>query len=385
MNIERRPLVGGGSFQTVDHLTVSGSQREIGGALAAVAAEIYGWKPVPTADRDVSRARRAWFQRHWPQHYERMAGIADHVGADLEADAVHLDGIGGIPVGSACSALWMPPASTAGGHGLIGRNYDFFTYTATELFSQMSGEKVDAPDGEAPLASRPAVVTCLPDEGYASTFITMNDLSGCMDGINEHGLAVTLLIADAENVPAPDESAGPQVGVDSLQAPRYLLDTCRNVDEAKQALLGAKYYDYGSAIHYLIADASGEAFVWERGSVGDEHIVRAEGAMCVTNYLLHRHPLGSDLPEDNEETLRAYERSERLQTRFEEKAVTGERIREMLDDVRFNAGNAGAYPTRTLWRTVFDTAERTLSTHFYKWDDEAGQPVHSEEFTFKAG
>lgn len=369
------------SFMTVHHLTVTGSQTEIGRALAVEAGLRYGWAPA-SADPTLERARRGWFQHCWPQHAARMTGAAEAAGVDPEEGAVHLDGLTGVPEGSGCSVTWAPPSITEEGRGLIGRNYDFFTVGAQQLFAMVGGPP--GPPHEPPMASRPYVVTSLPDDGPASTFITMNELDSCMEGINEHGLAVALLIADAEAVELPVE-AGPQVGLNPTQLPRFVLDTCTTVDEAKQALLGAKQYDVGVPLHYLIADASGQAFVWERGHGGVEHILDAgEGPMCVTNHLLHRHPDPQDLPADNDETMLTYQRAATLAKRTTGATMSGSKVREVLDEVRFSSVNAGAYPLRTLWRSVLDVNDRTMATHFYLGDAPSGELTYSPELTFSA-
>ncbi|GAB2745293.1 C45 family peptidase [Amycolatopsis magusensis] len=363
---------GPGEFMTVRHLWVSGSQAEIGRALAAEAKAHHGWQPLP-ADPTISRARRAWFERHWPQHHARLAGAAEVAGVAPDDERVHLDALAGVPLGSGCSASWCAPSAST--HGLVGRNYDFFTVGWETMFALMSGS--EPPEGEPPAASRPYVVTSVPDDGPAVTFVTMNELDCAMDGINEHGLAVVLLIADAENAGAP-VPAGPQVGLSPAQLPRFLLDTCENVEQAKTALLGAKQYDLGVPLHYLIADASGRAFVWEHAHGGVEHIVEPDGdALCVTNHLLHRP---ADPSRDGEETMFTHDRLDRLDKRTKSGPMSASLLRDALDEVRFTPG---AYPLRTLWRTVFDLGERSMATHFYLGDAADGEPRYSPELTFQ--
>jgi acyl-CoA:6-aminopenicillanic acid acyl transferase len=375
-------IVAGGSadFLTVPHLTASGSQVEIGRAHAEQARRVFGWTPVP-ADRVKARARRTWFARHWPQHLARMQGAAEAIGLDIEADDVYLDGLTGIPTGSACSASFYPPDLTVDGRPVLGRNYDFFTTSATELFALLSG--APAPDGdELPMSSRPHVLTSVPDDGPATTVLTMNELDGCMEGINEHGLAVALLIADVESASEPID-AGPQVGLASAQLPRFLLDTCATAAEAVDALLAAKQYDLGTPLHYLVADRSGDAFVWERGPGGDEHAVRADGgALCVTNHLLHRHRDPSALPEDNVETMLTYQRYRTISEHAAGTGLSGDRMREALDAVRADAATDTPYPVRTLWRTVFDLDRATMATQFYLGDAIGGAPRYSPELEF---
>ncbi|HLU53869.1 MAG TPA: C45 family peptidase [Pseudonocardia sp.] len=369
-----------GDFMTVRHITVSGSQADIGRALAVEARRTYGWTPAP-ADPVKARARRAWFTRYWPQHLVRMHGAAAALGLDPETDEFYLDGAGGIPLGSACSTSFYPPTATVDGRAVLGRNYDFFTTGATELFALLAGAPAP-PIDERPLSARPYVITSVPDDGPATTVLTMNELDGCMEGVNEHGLAVALNLADAENAGTPVD-AGPQVGVSSGQLPRFLLDTCRTAEEAKAALLSAKQYDLGVGLHYLVADPSGAAFVWERGLGGDEHVVEADGgALCMTNHPLHRHPDPAALPEDTGETLLTYQRYRTLVERSAGTGLSAERMREALDAVRVDASTDTPYPIRTLWRTVVDLERRAMATRFYLGDAPDGAPRYSPEREF---
>ncbi|MFC5822264.1 C45 family autoproteolytic acyltransferase/hydolase [Nonomuraea insulae] len=364
-------VAGGKSdFQLVTHLTLSGSQFEIGRALTEEARRL-GWAPTP-ADPIVNRARRTWFERHWPQHHSRMDGAASALGLDPDQDEVALDGLSFVPEGSGCSALWVPPTAATDGHGRVGRNYDFFTWTTSEI---MGG----APkQNELPMSARPYVITTIPDEGLSSAVITMSDLDGCMDGVNSAGLAVMLLIADFESA-TPPESVTPQVGLGSLHLPRFLIDTCENVDQAKQALLSAKQYDHGTPLHYLVADANGQAFVWERGRDGGEHIVEfGDGPLCVTNHLLHRNPDPMNLPEDTESSFASYGRLRSLYERSKGATMSPRDLRDSLREVQ--AAEDPAAPFRTLWSTVFDTTDRTLSTRFYLGDGDR----YSEELVFPA-
>jgi hypothetical protein len=377
-------IVAGGDayFMAVHHVTASGSQTEIGRALAEQARRVHGWRPQP-ADPVKARARRAWFARHWPQHLARMRGAAEALGLDPDDDTVHLDGAGGVPVGSACSASYYPPGRTTDGRAVLGRNYDFFTTSAEALFAMLDGRPAPEGDTGLPLSSRPHVITSIPDDGPATTVLTMNELDGAMEGVNEHGLAVALLIADAETVSAPVE-AGPQVGLATAQLPRFLLDTCTTAAEALDALLGAKQYDLGVPLHYLVGDRSGDAFVWERGPGGDEHAVRSDGALCVTNHLLHRHPDPADLPEDTVESLLTYRRHRTIAERSAGGGLSAERMREALEAVRVDAATDTPYPVRTLWRSVFDLDRCTMATRFYLGDEPGGAPRYSPELEFPA-
>jgi hypothetical protein len=273
-----------------------------------------------------------------------------------------------------------PPAASADGRGRIGRTFDFFTGSWRELADALAaplGPRT-APAGP-PIGARPYVITTLPDEGPACTAISLFGFDGCMEGINEHGLAVALLLADVASA-APPAEPRPRPGLNEHQVPRFLLDTCADTEQAKEALLCAKQYDSGSACHYLVADASGRGFVWERGEGGSEHVIDAgEAALCVTNHLLHRHPDVHQLPDDNERSHLTYQRARALASRTASARLTPAELRGALDDVA--AVDDPAW--RTLWRTVFDLHERTMTTRFYLGDRPDGSPRYSGESVFR--
>ncbi|MBP2472789.1 hypothetical protein JOF53_001661 [Crossiella equi] len=358
-------LAGGtGDFLRAHRLTATGNQVEIGRRLAREARLSYGWRPEPAEPRR-ARARRRWFAENWPQHHDRMRGAAEEAGLTFEDDRYHLDGLTGLPRGAGCSATFRD--------GVLARNFDFFTTSKAELMGLLAGQVVDSDD--PPMVSRPYVLHSQPTDGPATLLITADTLDACMDGVNEHGLAVVLLIADAENTTTPVE-APPQVGLNSAQLPRFLLDTCATAEQARDALLHVKQYDYGTPLHYLVADASGDCFVWERGPGGDEHITDGDGALCVTNHLLHRHPGADGLPADTAETMLTFQRYRRLA----KATAAGVPHRQALDEISFDARADSPYPIRTLWRSAFDLGTRELSVRFYLGDAEQGSR-YSEEIT----
>jgi hypothetical protein len=374
-------VIAGGpdEFMLVRRLVLAGTQVAIGRVLAEEARRTYDWSPVP-ADPLMAAARRRWFERNWPQHHDRLRGVAEALDLDLDADQYHFDGLTGVPNGSACSTVYYPPSISRDGRGRLARNYDFFASSRSAMYAMLSGQPLE--DDEAPMASRPYVLSSSPDDGPATTVLTMNELDGCMEGVNEHGLAVAFNLADAENTTVPVE-AGPQVGLSSVQLPRFLLDTCRSVEDAKAALLDAKQYDLGVPLHYLVADASGAAFVWERGPGGDEHIVETDGgALCLTNHLLHRHPDPTTLPDDNEESMLTYQRYRTLTDRVRV-PMDGAELRTALDAVRFDNATIQDYPIRTLWRTVLDPADHTMAVQFFLGEN-ALETRYSQELVFRA-
>src|SRR5439155_3757856 len=121
--------------------------------------------------------------------HDRMRGVAAAFGKRFDDDAWNFGGLWYLaPPRPGCSVMYFPPNTTAGGTGVVSRNYDFTTGT-------LRGEK--PPAGELPATARPYVVEMYPDKGYPSLAVCSYDLlSGALDGINSEGLTVALLADD---------------------------------------------------------------------------------------------------------------------------------------------------------------------------------------------
>ncbi len=133
-------LIGGEeNFATVRHLVVRGTNYEIGKHLAGLARERHGLHKGPVATPSVNHARRLYFQRNYPIHLDRARGVADVYGLRFEDDAVDpttlLYAFPGASAGG-CSVIYYPPQTTANGHGLLSRNYDFSTGSLPEVLSE---------------------------------------------------------------------------------------------------------------------------------------------------------------------------------------------------------------------------------------------------------
>lgn len=355
-------------FLTVRHLRLHGSNREIGRSLAEAARAVHGAaaQPRPMPDTIVQRARRRWFLERYPALAERATGVADVFGLDPDSDGAALDWLSTYEVAAGCSVAFYPGQGTKDGHGRLSRNFDFPTAT----FSQIVG--LPALAGERPLASDPWVVELHPDDGYSSVAIGIMDVMGAMDGINEAGLAVALL-ADNET-PDPEPTGVPQVGLSEQQVVRYLLDTCATVEEAKEALLLAKHYYFFTPCHFMVADRSGAAFVWEHSGRRNREVIvdsdpRTAGRLVCTNHLLHRWPDPADLPDDRGPGATAamtYGRWRALAEATGSGAVVEEHeIREQFAAVAFTAPVEQA---RTFWHALYDVDDASAEFSFYLHD-----------------
>ena len=349
---------------TVRHLRLEGDQRSIGRQLAQATCAIHGAAaaPRPTSDPTVEHARRRWFAANYRTHAARSAGVADHFGLD-PADLGHThDWLNTHRVPAGCSVAFYPGAGTKDGHGILSRNFDFPTATFTQIVG------ADPLTDERPLAADPWVIEFHPDTGYASVVVGIMDTMGGMDGINEAGLAVALL-ADNES-PEPEPVTSPQVGLAEQQVVRYLLETCTDVEEAKQALLLAKHYYFFTPCHFLVADRTGASFVWEHSPRRNRETIvdadsRTDGRLVCTNHLLHRWPDPAGLPDDSGPLGTAALTYRRWQTLTSATAggavVDRDDIRAQFATVSFGDEVAEA---RTFWHALYDVDDASVEISF---------------------
>jgi predicted choloylglycine hydrolase len=368
---------GGRDFLTVRHVRAAGTQREIGRQLAAAAHAVHGpaAAPRPAIDPRSEAVRRRWFALHHPALAERAAGVADHHGLDPADTTISLDWLGTYELPAGCSVAFYPGVGTKDGHGVLARNFDFPTATFTQITAQ------PPIPGERPLAADPWIVELHPDDGYSSITVGIMDVLGAMDGINEAGLAVALL-ADNET-PDPEPTGSPQVGLSEQQVVRYLLDSCATVDEAVDALRVAKHYYFFTPCHYLIADRSGRAVVWEHSPRRNREVVveqegSLDGRLACTNHLLHRWPDPSQLPRDDGPGGTAaltYQRWRTLTGAIADGAVVDrDDIAGQFAAVRFTAPIQEA---RTFWHAQYDVDTASVDLSFFLHDEE-GRSIYSD-------
>ena len=364
--IRQDRVIAGGpeDFMEVRHLVLTGTNEEIGRALATLAIERFGLKPEASIDRLRTRIQRRYIEMNYPSLHDRMRGVAAAFGKRLDDDGWNFSTLCyllGPPPG--CSVVYYPPGATADGKGVVSRNYEYGT-----------GALLDArPEpGELPVNSRPYLLEMHPGRGYASLALCAFDLlSGVLDGINSEGLTVTML-ADNELEPEyPDDLAEAGVGLDDCQMLRLLLDTCATVEEAKEALLFTKQYCWSIPTHYLIADRHGKSFVWEYSQAHNrEHVVENPGGPLIsTNFLLHEHMDGKNPP--------SAEQAKGVCGRYaviaegiaaERGKLTEEIIgktHQAVDMVIPKALYGGKTPIRTLWHALYFPERRKMRVSFY--------------------
>jgi hypothetical protein len=156
---------------------------------------------------------------------------------------------------------------------LYGRNFDWNFSPAVLLFT-------DPSDGYASAAMVDIAYLGFPGDQSANlTEKPLDELLGLLsapyipfDGFNEAGLAIGMAAVPAGNV--PDEPNKATLG--SLGVIRAVLDGAATVDEALEILQRYNIdFEGGPAIHYLVADAQGNAALLEHYA-GEIHMQRNE-------------------------------------------------------------------------------------------------------------
>jgi hypothetical protein len=354
-------------FMEVRHLVLRGTDEEIGRALATIARDRHKFEPVPSSDRTRTRAQRRYIEKNYPALFDRMRGAASAFGRQVDDDGFNLTGLWyPVNLGVGCSVIHFPPAVTATGAGVVSRNYDFTTGT-------LMGTR--PPPGELPCTARPYLVEMYPDRGYASLAMYSYDLlSGVLDGINSEGLTVALLADDETMAKYGREPAGlDAAGLNELQVPRMLLDTCASVEEAKEALLVTKQQYAVVPVHYLIADRHGKSFVWEYSQAHNrEYIIENPGKPLVTtNFSLHRHLEGNGPPSAakvKEVCPRYCAVADRITGNGGKASVEFIKACHKAADI-VQAPRAGRPPTRTLWHALYFPEARKVQLSFYLRDE----------------
>lgn len=360
-------------FMMVRHVVLKGSNYAIGKKIGEIVSRNEDSGPVPSADSRRNRVQREYMAQNYPILYERMRGLADAFGISVSDDAYALSSLPQFHLfRPGCSAVFYPGAITENGHGIVSRNFDFTTGTITGMRPQAD---------QMPALARPYVFEIYPDQGYASISICAFDLlGGVLDGINSEGLTVAIF-ADDETATEFGLHPSQEVGFHELQSMRYLLDNCRNAEEAKEAMLYHKHYYSFVPCQYLVADGEGNSFVFEFSPFRNEtSIIEGDGPQCITNHPLSKYESIDDLPEESQ--LSTYARYKTLSQATEAKA------KFRLDEIISLASSVAMPPAapsgethapgRTLWHSIYDIDERSLQVKFYlgeKADPAAAEKV----------
>ncbi|MBC8063203.1 MAG: linear amide C-N hydrolase [Chlorobia bacterium] len=360
---------GPNDFMMVRHLKLRGSNFEIGRSLAKLAKSRHKSR-LDKPGRAIASSRKEWLEKQYPALAERARGVSREFGiawgkSDEDPISLSYNGI----QSPGCSVVYYPATHATSGHATLSRNYDFTTQTLAE----MTGRTGNASD--RPFTADPYVIECRPDKGIPSLYLCSYDLLvGCIDGMNSEGLCVALLADDTSSSRAPSPTSKPGMG--EIEITRFLLDSCRNVDEAIAAAARASYYYTFIPCHYLVGDASGRSVVLEWTiPAGKLKVVEGQRkCQVVTNHLLSSYPDQTKHPVESH-PAGSFNRYGRLAKALDSEAkFTPTEMKEINGGVmpRRRPGEPKQRrPGRTLWHSLYDLEALTLDVSFYLGEDDA--------------
>ena len=357
----KEAVIAGGpdKFVEVRHVVIKGSNFEIGKKIGDIAKKD-GTPILPSDDHIMNRAKREYMARNYPILLERMKGLAAAYGLDFTDNSFDFTGLFQpqmAPPG--CSVTFYPASHSENGHSILSRNYDFTTGDVTGRRPQ---------EGRLAMMARPILFEIYPDKGYSSlSLCAFEYLGGVLDGINSAGLVVSIL-AEEESGNNVGREPSNEVGMHELMGMRYLLDNCKNVEEAKEALLSLKHYYSFIPCHYIIGDKTGKSFIFEFSPTRNRsYVIDGDGPQFITNHIVFHHQKVEEFPEtDMNWSMRRYKMlADAIKTKedftLEEIAANNARVA-----VPPNApGNPQYAPGRTLWYAQYDLENLTLMVKFY--------------------
>jgi len=354
-------VIAGGPDKFVEarHVILRGSNFEIGKKIGELAKKD-GTPIAPSDDHIMNRAKREYLAKNYPILHERMKGVAAAYGLNFFDDSYDFSGLFQPQMAApGCSVTFYPAEHTENDHNILSRNYDFTTGDITGRRPQK---------GRLPIMARPILFEIHPDNGYSSlSLCAFEYLGGVLDGINSEGLVVAIL-AEEESGSKVGREPSDEVGMHELMGMRYLLDNCKNVEEAKEALLSLKHYYSFIPCHYIVGDRNGKSCIFEFSPTRNRnYVIDGKGPQCVTNHLVFHHQKIEEFPATNLNwSMRRYkmlDESIKAKEKFTLEEITVINAQVAVPPVV--PGNPEFAPGRTLWYAQYDLENLTLTVKFY--------------------
>lgn len=195
----------------------------------------------------------------------------------------------------------------------------------------------------------------LPTDSLMNRIITLAAPYAPLDGMNEKGLAIGVLVIDKGVV---HQNTG-KVPITTTTAIRMILDKAATVEEAVALL---EQYDMNSSgetgYHFQIADATGNTVIVEYIDNEMHVLTKEEGHVAATNFVLY-----NDMNDGS-----GHDRYEKIMTTLEEKEgiLTEEESLDLLlsvpsQGVRVIEGLNQDIPSDTRWSCVYNLDDLTLT------------------------
>ncbi len=289
-----------------------------------------------------SEAALKFFAIHFPGLNEEIHGFADALGARPEQVVYYAFTY---QAGGHCSHFAVLPSLSVDGHVRVGRSYEF-NHTQTDM--RLVTTRV---------------------QGYAAHTGFSEVLFGRDDGLNEHGLCVTM---SAGAPMAPTEPGGCMFWA----LVRTVLDRCATVDEAIDLV---QSIPISFNLNLILADRSGQAALMEIAC--SHRAVKRIGAGTPEQMIIATNHYNQPemKPYDLGRMWNSMLRYRAVQTRLEAMGsqVTPQGMRAILSDLIPQGVCCHHYTDYlgTLWSEVIDVTGGTLEVCF-------GAPTHNPWHTF---
>jgi len=268
-----------------------------------------------------------FLDQYCPNVNEEINGMADVLGVKPEEISYYLFSY---KFKGSCSHFGLTRRCTQNSHTLLARSYEF------------SDEMTDC------------IFADIQEDGCARTMGFTSIVFGRLDGMNEHGLAMTM----TAGIP-PIEEFGAE-GIMFWTVMRKVLDTCKDIHEAWDVI---NSIPSGFCPTYLVADQQGRIMLVEQtpekiqrqiiDTGSDEHL------LADTNHF----NLDGMIPSRKHVFKQSVHRYDTILKTFEEdRPYTLEEIQSLLT-TRYPKGLSAPYFKEvfgTLWACIFNCEERTI-------------------------
>jgi hypothetical protein len=364
------------NYTEVRHIVLKGTNEQIGKALGEIAQKDYNISLNEYGYPIYAKARLLYMQKNYLPLYERMGGIADAYNISLETTLFDPSSLSYELAPTACSVIYFPPSVTENGHAVSVRNMD------SSIVSDFVNGTAYSPNNLTHI-TKIYILELHPEKEYSSIVMGTRDLLDFpSQGINSEGLAIEVQYDN--NLPPCEAPLGGALssGINRGQIAALVLDTCKDVEEAKVAFLNNRIYFPKVGEHYLIYDKSGNStvvdFIPQDSSVYFSDATSKIHIM--TNHPEAIYPSINFFPKlDN--NISYYNSFERFKTllnitenhkgKYTEQDMVG-CLAEVYAELNMESGNAmgitESVPVRTIWNSVLDLTSCTISARFYLRD-----------------
>lgn len=273
-----------------------------------------------------------------------------------------------------CSAFQLTGTD---GDERMGRNYDFSKNTSAMLVY------CDPKDGYSSVAFAALnnVSADHPDESIAKRMATLTAPFICLDGMNEKGVSIAVLVVDSTPV---NQNTGKPTIFTTL-AIRLVLDRAATTQEAVELL---SQYDMfassGKDYHFYINDASGDGRVVEYDCESETRELVATPVDVVTNF----YTIYADRVLPNQKNGiygHGKERYEEILNVFEEQK--GNHTNDTAWDALIAASQEpkdGSITSNTQWSIVYNNTDRTAEIVIRRhWGDTYSYNLNENKLTLK--